>query len=65
MFTAQPSSYHFSKKNKLPSAPSVSQQDEQQTDASVDDRSAINESMEKSFMTDNTLAIRQGVLNDI
>ena len=53
-------------KNKSPSAPSVSQQDtEQQTDASVDDRSAINESMEKSFMTDNTLAIRQGVLNDI
>ena len=53
-------------RNKSPSAPPVSQQDtEQQTDASVDDRSAINESMEKSFMTDNTLAIRQRVLNDI
>ena len=67
MFTTQPSSYRFSKKNKSPSAPSVSQQDtaEQQTDASVDDRSAINESLEKPFMIDNTLAIRQGVLNDI
>ena len=53
-------------RNKSPSASPVSQQDtEQQTDASVDDRSAINESMEKSFMTDNTSAIRQGVLNDI
>ena len=53
-------------RNKSPSAPPVSQQGtEQQTDASVDDRSTINESMEKSFMTDNTLAIRQGVLNDI
>ena len=53
-------------KNKSPSAPPASQPDtEQQTDASVNDRSAINESMEKSIMTDNTSAIRQGVLNDI
>ena len=36
-------------RNKLPSAPSASQQDtEQQTEAPVDDRNTINESMEKS-----------------
>ena len=53
-------------RNKSPSAPPASKQDtEQQTDASVDDRSAIKESMEKSFLTDNTSAIRQGGLNDI
>ena len=52
-------------RNKSPSAPPASQQDtEQQTDASIDDTSTINESMEKSFTTDNT-AIKQGVLNDI
>ena len=34
-------------KNKIPTAPHVSQQDtEQQTDASVDDRSLINQSIE-------------------
>ena len=53
-------------RNKSPSAPRASQQDtEQQTDASVDETSTVNESMEKSFTTDNTSAIRQGVLNDI
>ena len=53
-------------RNKSPSAPSASQQDkEQQTDAPVDDRSTINESMEKSFTTDNTSTIGKGVLNDI
>ena len=53
-------------RNKSPSAPPASQQDtEQQTDASIDETSTINESMEKSFTTDNTSAIRQGVLNDI
>ena len=53
-------------RNKSPSAPSASQQDtEQQTDASVDDRSIINESMAKSFTTDNTSTIKKGVLNDI
>ena len=53
-------------KKKSPSAPSASQQDtEQQTDASVDDRSTINESMAKSFTTDNTSTIKKGVLNDI
>ena len=53
-------------RNKSPSAPSASQQDtEQQTDASVDDRSTINESMAKSFTTDNTSTIKKGVLNDI
>ena len=53
-------------RNKSPSAPSASQQDaEQQTDASVDDRSTINESMAKSFTTDNTSTIRKRVLNDI
>ena len=52
-------------RNKSPSAPPASQQDkEQQTDASIDDTSTINESMEKLFTTDNT-AIKQGVLNDI
>ena len=53
-------------RNKSPSAPSASQQDiEQQTDAQVDDRSTINESMAKSFTTDNTSTIKKGVLNDI
>ena len=53
-------------RKKLPTAPPVSQQDtEQQTDASVDDRSTINRSMEKSFTTDNTSTIKKGVLNDI
>ena len=53
-------------RNKLPTAPPVPQQDtEQQTDTSVDDRSTINESMEKSFTTDNTSFIKKGVLNDI
>ena len=53
-------------RNKSLSAPSASQQDtEQQTDASVDDRSTINESMAKSFTTDNTSTIKKGVLNDI
>ena len=53
-------------RNKSPSAPSASQQDtEQQTDASVDYRSTINESMVKSFTTDNTSTIKKGVLNDI
>ena len=53
-------------KNKSPSAPSASQQNtEQQTDASVDDRSTINKSMAKSFTTDNTSTIKKGVLNDI
>ena len=53
-------------RNKSPSAPSASQHDaEQQTDASVDDRSTINESMAKSFTTDNTSTIKKGVLNDI
>ena len=47
ILTTQPIRYHFSKKNKLPTAPHVSQQDtEQQTDASVDDRSLINQSIE-------------------
>ena len=47
-------------RNNLPTAPSVSQQDtEQQTDASVDDISTINESMEKSFTTDNKLTIKK------
>ena len=56
----------FLQRNKSPSAPSASQQDtEQQTDASVDDRSTINESMAKSFTTDNTSTIKKGVLNDI
>ena len=54
------------RRNKSPSAPPASQQDaEQQTDASMDDRSTINESMEKSFTTDNISTTRQGVLNDI
>ena len=53
-------------RNKSPSALSASQQDtEQQTDASVDDRSTKNESMAKSFTTDNTSTIKKGVLNDI
>ena len=53
-------------RNKSPSAPSASQQNtEQQTEASVDDRSTINESMAKSFTTDNTSTIKKGVLNDI
>ena len=53
-------------RNKSPTAPSASQQDaEQQTDASVDDRSTINESIEKSFTTDSTSTIGKGVLNDI
>ena len=53
-------------RNKLPTAPPVSQQDtEQQTDASVDVRITKNESMEKSFTTDNTSTIKKGVLNDI
>ena len=53
-------------RNKSPSAPSASQQDtEQQTDASVDNRSTINESMAKSFTKDNTSTIKKGVLNDI
>ena len=53
-------------RNKSPSVPSASQQDtEQKTDVSMDDKSTISESMEKSFMTDNTSAITQGVLNDI
>ena len=53
-------------RNKSPSAPSASKQDaEQQTDASVDDRSTIKESMAKSFTTDNTSTIKKGVLNDI
>ena len=53
-------------RNKLPTAPPVPQQDtEQQTDASVDDRSRINESMEQSFTTGNTSTIKKGVLNDI
>ena len=53
-------------RNKSPSTPSASQQDaEQQTDASVDDRSTINESMAKSFTTDNTSTVKKGVLNDI
>ena len=50
------------KRNKLPIARSALQQDtEQQTDASVDDRSTINESMEKLFTTDNTSTIKKGV----
>ena len=53
-------------RNNSPSAPPASQQDtEQQTNASMDDTSTINESMEKSFTTDNTSTIRQRVLNDI
>ena len=53
-------------RNKSPSDPSASQQDtEQQTDASVDDRSTINESMAKPFTTDNKSTIKKGVLNDI
>ena len=53
-------------KKKIPTAPSVPQQDkEQQIDASVDDRSTVNESIEKSFTTDNTSTIKKGVLNDI
>ena len=53
-------------RNKSPSAPSASQQDtEQQTDASVDYRSTISESMAKSFTTDNTSTIKKRVLNDI
>ena len=52
-------------RNRSPSAPSASQQDtEQQTDASVDDRSTINKSMAESFTTDNTSTVRNGVLND-
>ena len=53
-------------RNNSPSAPSASQQDTQQyTDASVNDRSLINESMAKSITTDNTSTIKKGVLNDI
>ena len=53
-------------RNKLPTAPPVPHQDtEQQTDSSVNDRSRTNESMEKSFTTDNTSTIKKGVLNDI
>ena len=53
-------------RKKSPSAPSLSQQDtEQQTDASVDDRSTINKSMAKSFTTDKTSTIKKGALNDI
>ena len=52
-------------RNKSPSAPASQQDTEQQTDASVDDRSTINESMAKSFTTDNTSTIKKGVLNDI
>ena len=53
-------------RNKSPSAPSASQQaTEQQTDAPVDDRSTINESMEQSFTLDNTSTIGKVVLNDI
>ena len=52
-------------KNKSPSAPSASQQDtEQQTDASVDDRSTINGSMAKSF-TRQHIDYQKGMLNDI
>ena len=52
-------------RKKSPSAPSASQQNtEQQTDASVDNRSTINE-YNKSFTTDNTSTIKKGVLNDI
>ena len=52
--------------NKLTTALPTSQKDtEQQTDASMDDTSTINESMEKSVTTDNTSTIRQGVFNDI
>ena len=47
-------------RNKLPTALLVPQQDtEQQTGASVDDRSTINEPMEKSFTTDNTSTIKK------
>ena len=47
-------------RNKSPLAPSASQQDtEQQTDASVVDRSTIKESMSKSFTTDNTSNIKK------
>ena len=52
-------------RKKSPSAPASQQDTEQQTDASVDDRSTINESMAKSFTTDNTSTIKKGVLNDI
>ena len=53
-------------RNMSPSAPFASQQDtEQQTDASVDDRSTINESLEKSFTTDNTSTIGKRMLNNI
>ena len=53
-------------RNKSRSTPLAWQQvAEQQTDASLDDLSTINASMEKSFTTDNTSTIKQGVLNDI
>ena len=53
-------------RNKSPSAPFASQQDtEQQTDASVDDKGTIKESMAKSFTTDNESTIKKEVLNDI
>ena len=53
-------------RNKIPAAPPFLQPDtEKQTDTSVDDRSTINESMEKSSTTDNTSTIKKGVLNEI
>ena len=53
-------------RNKLLTTPPALQQNtEPQTDASVDDRSTINESMETKITTDNTSTIRKGVLNDI
>ena len=53
-------------RNNLPPAPCASQQDtEQPTDASVDVRSTINESMEKSFTIDNTSTVKKEVLNCI
>ena len=53
-------------RNKLPTAPPTCQIDtEQQIGASMDDTSTINKSMEKPFMTDNTITIRKEVLIDI
>ena len=65
-FLIQANQISLLQRNKPPSAPSASQQDaEHQTDPSVDGRSTINGSMERSFTTDNTSTIGKGVLNDI
>ena len=65
-FLNQANQISLLRRNKSPSAPSASQQDaKHQTDPSVDGRSTINGSMERSFTTDNTSTFGKGVLNDI